>query len=175
LTVPAQDAPSQRACLDAVAECDIVIFLLGKEHEYVDDEKSATHLEWDKARELGKAILVFKVVMESADIEPPQQKFIAEVEDFRTGRHWARFRTSEDVLREVVTALSHHATTSSTPEPPRVLESLPPSCREHIEVVRSSNPTLAQQLLSLVASPSARQPGGDRAHDQRTSGLAASS
>lgn len=159
LTVPAQDAPSQRACLDAVAECDIVIFLLGREYGYVDGEKSATHQEWDKARELGKAVIVFKEDMESADIEPPQQRFIDEVEDFRTGRHWARFRTPEDVLREVVRALSHHATTSSAPESPSVLESLPPSCREHIEVVRSSNPTLAQQLLSLVGSPSARQPG----------------
>lgn len=158
LTVPAQDAPSQRACLDAVAECDIVIFLLGREYGYVDDEKSATHLEWDKARELGKAIFVFKEDMEGADVEPQQQTFIEEVENFRTGRHWARFRTPEDVLREVVAALSHYATGSSSPEAPRVLESLPPSCREHIEVVRSSNPTLAQQLLSLVASPSARQP-----------------
>lgn len=158
LTVPAQDAPSQQACDDAVAECDIVIFLLGKEYGYVDNGKSATHQEWDKARELGKAIFVFKEDIEDADIEPPQQGFIEEVGNFQTGRLWARFRTPEDVLREVVAALSHHDTTSSSSEPPRVLESLPPSCREHIEVVRSSNPTLAQRLLSLVASPSARQP-----------------
>lgn len=157
MTVSAHDSSSQQACLDAVAECDIVILLLGREYGYVDDGKSATHQEWDKARELGKAILVFKEDVGEADIEESQQSFIEEVGHYRTGRHWARFRTSEDLLREIVAALRNHDLATSPSAVPTALESLPPTCRQGIEVLQAINPTTARHLLSLMSSPTARQ------------------
>lgn len=101
---PAVPRPSQRACLSEVAACDVVVLLLGAGYGTEQRSgKSATHEEWERARDLGKDILVFK---ERVKPESRQQAtFIREVRDYETGRSYKAFSTLVELQEELVRAL----------------------------------------------------------------------
>ena len=96
--------PSQRACLSAVAACDVMVLLLGAKYGTERRSgKSATQEEWERARDLGKDILVFK---ERTQPESRQQAaFIREVRDYETGRSYKAFSTLVELQEELVRAL----------------------------------------------------------------------
>ena len=103
-TSPALPRSPQRACLSAVADCDVVVLMLGAKYGTVQQSgKSATHEEWEHARDLGKDILVFK---EQVTPESKQQAdFIREVRDYEGGLSYKAFSTQAELQEELVRAL----------------------------------------------------------------------
>lgn len=96
----------RRACLDAIRACDAVVLLLGERYGDIQkgSNKSATHEEWDEARRIGKPVLAF--VEDVLPREPPQDRFVEEVSDWKDGCKWAAYGSSDDVSREVLWALA---------------------------------------------------------------------
>ena len=103
-TAPALPRPGQRACLDAVAACDVMVLLLGAGYGTKQRSgKSATHEEWTHARDLGKEILALKERVKPATKQ--QADFIQEVRDYETGVSYKPFSTLPEMQEEVVRAL----------------------------------------------------------------------
>ena len=103
-TSPALPRSPQRACLSALAACDVVVLMLGAKYGTVQQSgKSATHEEWEHARDLGKDILVFK---ERVKPESKQQAdFIRQVRDYEGGLSYKAFSTQAELQEELVRAL----------------------------------------------------------------------
>lgn len=103
-TSPALPRPPQRACLSAVGACDVVVLLLGDKYGTVQQSgKSATHEEWEHARDLGKDILVFK---ERVKPESKRQAdFVREVGDYEGGLSYKAFSAQAELQEELVRAL----------------------------------------------------------------------
>ena len=103
-TSPALPRPPQRACLSAVAACDAVVLMVGAKYGTVQQSgKSSTREEWERARDLGKDILVLK---ERVKPESKQQAdFIREVRDYEGGRSYKAFSTQAELQEELVRAL----------------------------------------------------------------------
>jgi hypothetical protein len=101
----AQPTPSREACLQAVADSDVYLLLLGPRYGYVFPEtgQSATHDEWVEATRLGKRRLVFKQT--GVDFEPPQEEFITMVGDYGTGVFYDGFENAVDLQAKVVQAI----------------------------------------------------------------------
>lgn len=159
ITEPSMAVAPQQACLGAIAECDVVILLLGR--HYGDDStgKSPTHQEWEHARDIGKPILVFKEDVNSSEIEERQREFISEVSDFESGRFRTSFATSRDLLLVVVGALNRHAEQSLLDAGSDPSAGLPPGCRERLDLLRSSDLQTATRMTALMVAPSSRQAG----------------
>ncbi|WP_419855299.1 DUF4062 domain-containing protein [Candidatus Poriferisodalis sp.] len=159
ITEPSLVATPQEACLEAVADCDVFVLLLGRRYGDESSGKSPTHQEWERARELGKPILVFKEEVDASEVEERQAKFIAEVSDFESGSFRTGFSTAREVLREVVRALHRFSASlvaNTTSEP---TAGLPSNCGNRIEHLRATSPATASKLTELLSAPSARQAG----------------
>ncbi len=103
-TSPALPRSAQRACLDAVAACDVMVLVLGAKYGTEQRSgKSATHEEWTRARDLGKEILALKERVKPATKQ--QADFIQEVRDYETGVSYKPFSTLPEMQEEVVRAL----------------------------------------------------------------------
>ena len=103
-TSPALPRPPQRACLSAVAACDVMVLMLGAKYGTVQQSgKSATSEEWERARDLGKDILVFKE--RSKPESTRQADFIREVRDYEGGLSYKAFSTQAELQEELVRAL----------------------------------------------------------------------
>ena len=103
---PARPRSPQRACLNAVSECDVMVLLLGASYGRVQRScKSATHEECERARDLGKDLLVFR-----EDVEPQDKRqadFITEVESYEDGLSYKPFKSLAQLQEEVVRAIRH--------------------------------------------------------------------
>ena len=101
---PALPRPPQRACLSGVAACDVMVLLLGAEYGTKQRSgMSATHEEWNRARDLGKDILVLR---ERVKPESKQQAdFIREVRDYEAGLSYKAFSSQVELQEELVRAL----------------------------------------------------------------------
>ena len=101
---PAVPRSPQRACLSEVAACDVMVLLLGTKYGTEQRSgKSATHEEWERARDLGKDILVFKELVEPESRQ--QAAFIQAVRDYETGLSYKAFSTLVELQAELVRAL----------------------------------------------------------------------
>lgn len=95
----ARPATPQVTCLQGVREADVVVLILGDHYGAKQPSGvSATHEEWDAAKDL-KPILVF--VQEGVDREPLQTAFVEEVERWASGRFRAGFRDARELRIEV--------------------------------------------------------------------------
>lgn len=103
-TSPALPRAPQRACLSAVAACDVMVLLLGATYGTVQHSgRSATHEEWERARDMGKEILVFRERVKPGS--KLQADFIREVRDYESGLSYKAFSTRADLQEELVRAL----------------------------------------------------------------------
>lgn len=89
---------SRQRCLDAVAESDVYVLLLGGVYGQPDPTsgRAPTHEEFEVARSCGIPILVFKKA--GVHMEPAQAAFAAEVGRYATGLFWAEFSDSNSLL-----------------------------------------------------------------------------
>ena len=161
-TNPASPDSPRQACLKEVAESDVVILLMGYRYgEVLESGKSATHEEWDHARNLNKKILVF--VESLSTRKERQDAFLKEVSDWDDGHLWVSYSKPIELLPEIVEALVKLQSDRDDPERDPV-EKLPQNCREGLELLRETSPSAAANLLSLLSGPSSRTPGILRSH-----------
>jgi hypothetical protein len=91
-------------CMENVKDCDIFILLLGNKYGTIleDSAISVTEMEFDKAKELKKDIIVFKLKGEVEEIEPRQNEFIRKISGFKDGLFWGKEIESEVELEKRV-------------------------------------------------------------------------
>ena len=161
-THPASPDSPREACLEEVADSNVVVLLAG--HRYggvLESGKSATHEEWDYAVGLNKDILVFVEPLDCR--EERQEAFLEEVGDWVDGRFWGRYSTPIELVREIVAALTGlQADSDDTEQDPA--ERLPQGCRERVETLRDVSLSAARDVLSLLSGPSSRTPSILRNH-----------
>lgn len=104
----AQPFPSRQACMDAVSSSDICLLLLGPAYgdKMPDTGVSPTHEEFNVARSRGIPLYAF--VKRGVDMDADQQAFVAEVEQYATGRFRAAFDGATDLLSAVAAAVRQH-------------------------------------------------------------------
>jgi hypothetical protein len=91
------------ACLAGVRQSDVVILIAGPRYGRKQQSgKSATHEEYDAAT-ASKPVFVF--VDGRSDPEPEQAAFLAQVQDWQSGKFTARYETAEQLRQEVSKAL----------------------------------------------------------------------
>jgi Domain of unknown function (DUF4062) len=96
------DSP-QRTCLTGVRAADAVVLILGARYGEVQESGlSATHEEYREAKERCP-VLVF--VQSNIEMEPKQLEFLDEVQGWSTGHYTERWRSTEELGREVTKAL----------------------------------------------------------------------
>jgi hypothetical protein len=100
-----QDVPSRKACLDAVATCDVYLLLLGPRYGYRFPEtgQSATHDEFIAAQQAGLRRLVFR--KQGVAFEPEQEAFAKLVGDYGTGVFYGTFNEPTDLLAKAAAAI----------------------------------------------------------------------
>lgn len=100
----AQDSSSRVACLSHVREADLIILLLAGRYgtRLPPKDISPTHEEFLEAKNQ-KPILVFR--HDTSEIEPDQENFIEEVEDWDNGRHRTVFANATELNSQVIRAL----------------------------------------------------------------------
>lgn len=157
------DSP-RKACLEEVAESDVVVLLMGYRYgDILKSGKSATHEEWDHARSLNKDVLVF---VENIDTRDERQgAFLKKVGDWLDGHFFVHYSKPIDLLPQIVKALTKLQTRSDDPGQDPA-EKLPPNCRERLELLRELSPPAAANVLSLLSGPSSRTPGILSGHEK---------
>lgn len=95
---------SQQACIREVEDSDVYVLLLGERFGFeAEPGVSVTQQEFRAARDLGKPVLAF--VQEGVEMEPAQQAFREEVEDFHQGFFRTAFHTPEQLKDQLIKAL----------------------------------------------------------------------
>lgn len=94
--------------MDAVSSSDICLLLFGPAYgdRMPDTGVSPTHEEFNVARSRGIPLYAF--VKRSVDMEADQQAFVAEVEQYASGRFRAAFDAATDLLSAVAAAVRQH-------------------------------------------------------------------
>ena len=130
VTYPSSPESPRVACLDQVEESDVVVLLMGSRYGSVlRSGKSATHEEWEHARNINKRVLVFVEKVDSR--EPDQAAFLEKVGDWVEGHYWRPYSTDQELIPLIVRALrALEMSDDSLGQDPT--ESLPPICRERI-------------------------------------------
>lgn len=101
---PASTSTPQQACLAGVRWADAVILLIGSRYgPRQPSALSATHEEYREARERCPVLVL---VQRGVELEPAQQEFLREVQDWATGHLTAPFSDPEE-LRDAVTVALH--------------------------------------------------------------------
>jgi hypothetical protein len=105
----AQPVPSRQACLRGVDQANVYLLLLGGRYgePVFDSGLSPTEEEFTRARQRGLPMLVF--VKQGVEVEPRQQAFIDQVEEYTGGRFRAGFTTAVDLQPKVASALAELA------------------------------------------------------------------
>lgn len=105
----AQPVPSRQACLRGVDQADVYLLLLGGRYgePVFDSGLSPTEEEFTRTRQRGIPMLVF--VKQGIEVEPRQQAFIEQVEDYTSGRFRAGFTSAVDLQPKVASALTELA------------------------------------------------------------------
>lgn len=151
-TSPALPRPPQRATLSAVADCDVMVLLLGAHYGTVQESgESATHDEWKHARDLGKDIVAFKEQVRPANEQ--QADFIREVRDYLDGRSYKSFSTQAELQEELVRALRRIE--QERRDAAAYARRLPEPVSSMLESMRMLFPdslTRAQRVLSAAAA-----------------------
>lgn len=149
---PAAPRPPQRACLSGVADCDVMVLLLGAEYGTEQRSgKSATHEEWERARDLGKDMLVFK---ERVKPESEQQAaFILEVRDYETGLSYKPFSSLVELQEELVRALRQ--VEAERRDAADFAQQLPEPVRSRLESIRPLFPDSLVRTRGLLAAAAA--------------------
>jgi len=104
-----QSRSSFEVCLQEVERRDLFILLLGRRYGWIPKgfDRSVTEIEFDKAREKGKDIIVFK--LDYFDREPEQEEFIKRVGDFTDGRFWGKkIENCDELRRRVIQDIASH-------------------------------------------------------------------
>ena len=100
------DTP-RRACLQEARTADLTIVLLGARYgEPQSSGLSATHEEFQEARDHGTVAVL---VQREVDREPRQREFLAEAQDWATGRLTDTFSDPDDLRSKVTRVLHEHA------------------------------------------------------------------
>jgi hypothetical protein len=109
----AQPFPSRQACMDAVSSSDICVLLLGPSYgdRMPDTGMSPAHEEFNVARSRGIPLYAF--VKHGVEMDTDQQAFVADGEQYATGRFRAAFDTAADLLIAVAAALRQHESVSA--------------------------------------------------------------
>ncbi len=101
---PALNKSSRNACLDGVRDCDVYVGIFGARYGYITpSELSATEEEFNEAVQLGKRRLIF--VEDLKEHEGKQQNFLKRSGDYQTGRFWKKFKTTEELKRDLTITL----------------------------------------------------------------------
>ena len=101
----AQAMPSRQACMDGVDAADAYVLLLGEFYGHVFPEtgQSATHDEYERARQRGIPRLVF--VKAGVEMDPQQRALAEAIGDYGTGSFWATFAGVGELQTQVADAL----------------------------------------------------------------------
>lgn len=100
----AMNKSPRNACLDGVRDCDVYVGILGSRYGWITPSGlSATEEELKEAVETGKKRLIF--VEEVSMREEKQEEFIRRAGDYKLGRFWNKFRTAEDLKKDLKQAL----------------------------------------------------------------------
>jgi len=110
----AQDVPSRQACLDAVANSDAYLLLLGPHYGYRFPEtgQSATHDEWRAAEVAGIHRFAFR--KNGIPFDDDQERFAQEVGNYASGRFYKGFATAEELQTAVVETIRQLEATPTT-------------------------------------------------------------
>lgn len=105
-SVPASSEGSRRELLDRLAECDVVVLLLGAEYgEPAARGMSPTEEEFDHA--VSNGVPVLALVQDDVEREPAQSEFLGRVRGtWEDGGLTGRFASAQDVGLAVVRALN---------------------------------------------------------------------
>lgn len=106
--LPAIDNASRYVCLKEVADADAVIVIVKDRYGFIPETNnpeglSVTHLEYREARRLEKPIFAF--LYEGIEPDPALQKFFREVSDFDHGVLRKKWKTVDQLKKEVRRAL----------------------------------------------------------------------
>lgn len=106
----ARPIPSRQACLDGVGEADVYVLLLGPHYgdPLPDTGNAPTEEEFTVAQSRGIPTLIFRKT--GIDLDPEQQRFVAELEAYATGFFRSSFMTTDELLTAVVEALKEQET-----------------------------------------------------------------
>lgn len=97
---------SEVACLSEVAQSDIYLLVMGERYGFETEQGiSVTQAEFREARASGRPILVF---MQAIDMEPKQQEFRQEVEDFASGYFRATFGSETELKDQIIKGLRQY-------------------------------------------------------------------
>ena len=101
---PALDKSPQKACLEGVENCQIFLGIYGRKYGSIMESSgwSASHEEYERARELIKVCLIFTEKV--SDLEPRQEEFMKEVEGWVTGSFRASFGNLEGLILAIENA-----------------------------------------------------------------------
>lgn len=110
----AQPVPSRQACMDAVSSSDLCLLLLGPSYgdRMPDTGVAPTHEEFNVARSRGIPLYAF--VKRGVEVDADQRAFVAEVEQYATGRFRAAFDGTADLLTAVAAVVRQHESAPST-------------------------------------------------------------
>ena len=99
----ARSYSSEVACIHEVEQSDIYILIMGEKYGYeIEGGLSVTQSEFRAAQAANRPILVF---IENCEMEPKQEKFNNEVEDFQGGLFREVFQSAEELKDSVVKSL----------------------------------------------------------------------
>jgi len=94
---------SEKACITEVETSDVYVVLLGDRYGFkTPEEISVTQAEFRAAQNVGKPILVF---VQKTEMDPEQQRFRQEVENYKLGLFRAEFASPEELKDEIVKGL----------------------------------------------------------------------
>jgi len=97
---------SEIACTHEVEQSDIYILIMGERYgSKTPEDISVTHAEYQTALATNKPVLTFT---HNIEMEPEQQAFRLEVENFQQGFNRAGFSTPEELKDEIIKALIQH-------------------------------------------------------------------
>ena len=101
--LPAQPHSSDKVCLTEVEQCDVYLLVLGPRYGYeTASGRSVTHEEYLAARNSNKPVLVF---VQHCEMEPAQQRFREDVEEYHDGHFRGSFETPQQLKDEIIRSL----------------------------------------------------------------------
>ena len=108
----ASPASAQVACLAGVRSADAVVLILGSQYGVPQASGlSATHEEYQEARETSRPVLAF--IAEDAQPTPAQAEFIGEVQNWEQGQYTSSFHDAADLQAKVTQGLHRYALTQA--------------------------------------------------------------
>ena len=170
----ASEASAQQVCLDGVRWADCVVLVLGERYGAIHPSgKSATHEEYEEARQRGTALAF---VQRGITPEERQAAFIAEVQDWQGGIYTDGFSTPAELTAAAIKTLHEFALRQTQGRPAAgelraaALEMLPrataatgrsPTWRWR-SFLRPSSSRRCSCRAPLFRTPFARSPSSDR-------------